>query len=127
MQDLKNRIFTNISNHPSERWQDAQLAAALEYADEVVDVRFPAVGPMLDTDDVEGLADALMARLPENTVAAMVSGEFVLTACLIKRLQSVGIPCFAATTVRKVIEDGDLKTTVFNFVRFREYPELGCK
>jgi CRISPR-associated protein Csx16 len=52
----------------------------------------------------------------------MVQGEFTLAHALVRELQKKGIVCLAATTRREVLEDtGGLKTTRFEFVRFREY------
>ena len=52
----------------------------------------------------------------------MVQGEFTLAHALVRELQKKGIVCLAATTKRDVLEaSGGLKTTRFEFVRFREY------
>ena len=41
---------------------------------------------------------------------------------LVRRLQERRVVCLAATTRREVLEDaGPVKTTRFEFVRFREY------
>jgi len=117
-------VFVNISNHPSDRWPTKQLAAAREYADRIVDIPFPQVEPDMDTAQVQALADEVIAKLPPGAVAAMVSGEFVLTTTLVKQLQRHGVTCLAATTRRQVRERGNEKITVFDFVQFREYPRL---
>jgi hypothetical protein len=52
----------------------------------------------------------------------MVQGEFTLAHALVGRLRQRGISCLAATTRREVIgHAGGVKTTRFEFVRFREY------
>jgi hypothetical protein len=52
----------------------------------------------------------------------MVQGEFTLVHALVRALQQRRIVCLSATTRRDVLEDdGELKTTRFEFVRFREY------
>jgi CRISPR-associated protein Csx16 len=52
----------------------------------------------------------------------MVQGEFTLAHALVRRLQQKGIVCLAATTRREVVEQSaGIKTTRFEFVRFREY------
>jgi CRISPR-associated protein Csx16 len=57
-----------------------------------------------------------------GAACAMVQGEFTLAHRLVGELQRRGIVCVAATTRREVIEDtGGVKTTRFEFVRFREY------
>jgi hypothetical protein len=52
----------------------------------------------------------------------MVQGEFTLAYALVRELQKRGIVCLAATTGREVLEDSErVKTSRFEFVRFREY------
>ena len=79
--------------------------------------------PDAGASELEALRDALLARVPGETVAAMVQGEFVLTAMLVAALGRRGIRCLAATTHREVAEGPDgARTYRFRFVRFRPYP-----
>lgn len=118
-------VFVNISNHPSERWSAAQTEAARAFAPEIRDWPFPAVPPEDGAAQVAALAEQtvekLAAALP-GARHAMVQGEFTLVNALVRQLQQRGIVCMSATTRRDVLEsNGDVKTTRFEFVRFREY------
>lgn len=121
----ENRIFVNISNHPSADWPEEQHRAALDLAGRVEDIPFPEVGPDWSLRRLEDEADRIAGALPPETTHAMVQGEFTLTAALVRRLQQKGIRCLAATTERRVerTEDGR-EVRSFRFVRFREYPRL---
>jgi CRISPR-associated protein Csx16 len=118
-------VFVNISNHPSDRWSPAQRQAALRYAPEIQDWPFPSVPATAETVTVVAIADDLVAALMREVPGvthAMVQGEFTLVQALVRRLEGRGISCLSATTRRELIEDdGGVKTTRFEFVRFREY------
>jgi len=131
---MTNGFFFNISNHSSDQWSEEQKDAARAIAPELLDIPFPAVPPEADTAEVEALADRLIASLHsmdmgvpwEFAKAAMVQGEFTLAAALVRRLQQCGIACYAATTQRVVETDAEgRKISIFRFVRFRAYPNLG--
>jgi hypothetical protein len=97
----------------------------LRLAPEIKDWRFPAVPPEAGTEEIADLANGIAERigmeLPGAT-HAMVQGEFTLAHALVRRLHERGVICLAATTRREVLEDsGAVKTTRFEFVRFREY------
>ncbi|MDI9631212.1 MAG: TM1812 family CRISPR-associated protein [Acidobacteriota bacterium] len=122
-------IFLNLSNHPStgaaNTWSEEQRQAALALAPRLVDLPFPAVPPDAGLDEIERLAGETLGRVPEGTVAAMVSGELALTMLLVPELQARGIRCLVATTRREVIELGDgRRESSFRFVRFRDCPAL---
>jgi CRISPR-associated protein Csx16 len=118
-------VFVNLSNHRSADWSEAQRSAALQLAPEIVDWQFPAVPPEAGTDEIATLADRIVSQLTEElpgVTHAMVQGEFTLAHMLVRRLQERRVVCLAATTRREVLEDaGPVKTTRFEFVRFREY------
>jgi len=119
-------VFINLSNHPSSRWADNQIAAAREYG-EIVDIIFPEIDPTATCMEISRLADEYCERIREYSVAAvMVQGEFTFSYALIKRLTSLGIKVVAACTQRNVgeelLSDGTLvKKTVFSFCGFRAY------
>jgi len=116
--------FVNLSNHPSAAWEDAQREAALALAERIEDIAFPAVCPDADEEAIAALAEECAAKVPPETSHALVQGEFTLTVELIRRLQARGIVCLAATSQRKVAEDGvGRRVSTFRFVRFRAYPE----
>ena len=118
-------VFANLSNHPSACWSEAQKEAALRLAPEIRDWPFPPVPPEAEAAEIADLAEQTAAALADALPGAthvMVQGEFTLAHALVRRLQQRGVVCLAATTRRQVLEDrGAVKTTRFEFVRFREY------
>lgn len=125
-------MFINLSNHPSSKWSSAQLesAFALTSDNHVMDIPFPAVPSTATTEDILTIADGLhhkvMANKPE---AIMVAGEFTLAYTMIELCIRAGIKVVAACSERRtqevVNEDGTtIKTTVFEFIQFREFPKL---
>jgi CRISPR-associated protein Csx16 len=118
-------LLVNLSNHPSACWSDEQKQAALKLVPQIMDLPFPAVPAEADTEEMNALADEVIARLKTEVPGAthaMVQGEFTLAHALVCKLQQIGIICLAATTRREVVEQtGGTRTTRFNFVRFREY------
>jgi hypothetical protein len=118
--------FLNISNHPSDKWTPEQVEAAKSLGGLPSDVKFPHVDPQWSTEEVQNVAKKLVMSLDLVEVAgAMVAGEPLMTLCIVRNLQAIGVRCFSATTERSVVEGKDgVKTSKFNFVRFREWPTL---
>ena len=125
-------MFINLSNHQSSKWSSAQLesAFALTSDNHVMDIPFPAVPSTATTEDIITIADGLhhkvMANKPE---AIMVAGEFTLAYVMIELCLRAGLKVVAACSERRtqevVNEDGTtIKTTVFEFIQFREFPKL---
>ena len=121
---LKTKIFLNLSNHPSSQWDSKQLAAAREYG-EMQDMSFPEVYPDADNKSIRELAivyaDKISDMAREAMVTVHVMGEMNFTYNIVQLLQARGIRCVASTTERCVEETENAKTSVFKFVRFREY------
>lgn len=119
------RIFVNISNHPSAEWGAEQRRAARDLAGRIEDVPFPDVGPDWSLRRLRREAERILQQLPDGTTHAMVQGEYTLTMELVRRLQQKGVRCLAATIERRVekTEDGR-EIRSFRFVRFRDYPQL---
>ena len=123
-------MFLNFSNHPSDRWSEAQRQAAEMYG-EIRDVPFPGVPALAKTEEITALADQyaeMMIR--QHPQCVMCQGEFTLTAAVVRRLQEAGIPCVCACLERRTAEeqmpDGTTKKTViFEFVQFRAYERGG--
>ncbi len=136
-------FFLNISNHLSDKWSTEQRDAALMLVDYmaeepreadavIIDVQFPQVPPTAGMKSIKQLAEqtrreALLAAVREgykyksnHEIAAMVSGEFVLTFELACLLQEVGVDCYCATTERVAQEQNGIKISQFRFVRFRQ-------
>lgn len=118
---LGGAVFLNLSNHPSDGWPDEQVAAASAVAPRLVDMPFPDVDPHLDEDGMETLVEKLLSRVPRDTTAAMVQGEFTLSFRLVQALEATGVRCFAATTERRVVESPRGKHSRFGFVQLRRY------
>ena len=117
--------FINLSNHPSDRWDEEQRKAAEEYG-EIVDIPFPQVGPEASHEDILAMADECVHAIEEkaqNTdITVHVMGEMTLTYAIVSRLKEMGIRCVASTTERNtVVDDSGVKTSVFAFTMFREY------
>ena len=118
-------FFVNISNHPSAKWGDAQLGAALRmgYGTEIYDVPFPEVDPT--SDEMDHLVERVVAALPPYyPQVAMVAGEPVLVVRLVARLQAMGVDCYAATTRRVTTEKDGVKTSTFELHHFRPFPKI---
>ncbi len=114
-------IFLNLSNHPCERWTEPQVASAKVHAPLLVDLPFPNVDPDLDEQGVDELVAEIVSQVPQETTAALVQGEFTLCFRLVQALEARGIPCFAATSERRVVQVGERKESRFRFVRLRRY------
>lgn len=131
-------MFINLSNHPSGKWSSEQHAAALalsrelnkeQYPDgEIKDIQFPNIPPDASTQDVYSLAEAYYQQITNNIAPLTpmhIMGEMTFTCTLIAMLQKGGFRCVAATSQRNTIENADgSKTIVFNFVQFRDYPQI---
>jgi len=121
-------MLINLSNHPSEKWSQSQLDAAKFYG-AIVDLPFPAIDPEAETFDIEFLAETyeskviqLLASEHSGSQAVHIMGELTFCFALVSRLQKLGFTCLSSTTSRRTIDHSDgTKTTLFGFVRFREY------
>ena len=121
--------FINYTNHPSCKWSEEQLSAALEYG-EIVDVAFPMISAQMTESELSQIIEEETSRLMAfNPTAVLCQGEFTLTYGVVKRLQEDGVTVLAACSSRVVEECNDApqgaskKITSFKFVRFREYTE----
>ena len=119
-------MFYNISNHPSSKWSEGQLAAAKQLGGEIRDIAFPNVPPTATFDDVTSLALATLKQLPGNSGDVyMVQGEFSLTYTMTSLLgflkARVVVACSDRKVVERQLEDGKTsKEAVFEFVQFRD-------
>jgi hypothetical protein len=96
--------------------------------DEVIDLPFPRISPKAETEEILHLARlyvkkcvAILKQSNKKTNAVHIMGELTFTFHLVRLLKDKGVTCIASTTKRNVIENGNIKTTLFDFVRFREY------
>ena len=119
-------MLINLSNHPSDKWSEAQTAAANEQFGEIVDLPFPQIAPDATKADITKIAQDYLARVQQigqpNDTAIHIMGEMTLTYQLVALLKDAGYRCYASTTVREVYEqEPGKKTVIFQFVNFREY------
>ena len=115
-------MLLNLTNHPSSDWAEKQYNHAIELYKEVVDLQFPQINPNATSDEVELLVEDYENRIRKiNPMAVHLMGELVFTFRLVKKLQKIGMACVASTTKRNTIENNGLKTSVFEFVQFREF------
>lgn len=121
-----NRIFINLTNHPSNKWDEKQIEAAKQYG-EIIDISFPDITAQADEKQIVKLAEQYFDHIRGyHCTAVMVQGEFTFTYHLVKMLEEAGIPALAACSERKVEEivNSDYsvsKKVDFHFVRFRKY------
>lgn len=121
-------MLINLSNHPSSKWSETQIAAAHSLFGEIVDMPFPAVAPDGDEKYIADLADEYCDKVMEvsggEPAVVHLMGEMNLTFILVSLLQNEGYTCIASTTRRIVRElpDGG-KEAKFQFVRFRKYKQ----
>ncbi len=121
----KQGFLLNLSNHPSERWTEEQRAMAIKLYGEVRDLAFPQIPPEYGEDQVTLLAEEYLMKVRSLKPGAVhLMGEMTFTSLLVALLQKEGIPCLASTTRRVAIEEGNKKISVFQFVKFRRYPNL---
>lgn len=128
------KVLINLSNHPSLSWSEKQKEEAKRLFENIVDIKFPLISPSLSSDELLPIAHDLLKEINAymeeyDEVSVHIMGEFSFTFIMVQLLHSVGIMCYVSTTDRKVIEEVNdkgetIKTTVFDFVRFREYKVL---
>lgn len=123
-------MLINLSNHPYEKWDNVQKEAAILVYGIVVDLPFPEVDPMADTAKVDELATdyflqceaKLRASKDKNKINAVhISGEPCFLFRFVTLAKSQGITCVCSTTRRLVTNDGNIKTSIFQFLQFRKY------
>ena len=118
------KVFLNISNHPSTKWSEEQLKAAKKYG-EIVDIQFPNVPTDEDAVTIHNLANMsaknILRLYKDDLVTIHIMGEMTFTYAFVCIMKAHGIPCFASTTERVATEKDGVKTSVFQFVQFRQY------
>lgn len=118
-------MFINLSNHPSNLWEEKQTHAACRYGC-IVDIPFPSIPPKEDETYIATVAEQYamsfsMHYCPERDVVH-VMGEMCFTYALVRKLLNAGFTCVAATSERHVREgENGFKEVYFSFVRFRKY------
>lgn len=115
----------NLSNHPSSRWGEKQRAEALKWGgDEIVDIPFPQIPPDMTAEALTVLVREYVAKIvATGDTAVHVMGEMGFTFGVVHLLMTeTDIFALHSTTERRSVEGPDgTKTSVFEFVQFREY------
>jgi len=122
-------MFINFTNHSSGKWPTQQIECAHHYG-EILDLPFPEVDPVGDTEYIEQLAQQFADRITDlEPSAVLCQGEMTLAFAVANVLMSRGITVLAACSERVVTEivgaDGErIKQSEFRFVGFREYVQV---
>ncbi|OJX90105.1 MAG: hypothetical protein BGP01_00385 [Paludibacter sp. 47-17] len=121
-------MLINLSNHPYEKWDEKQKNTALNQFNSVVDIPFPEIDPMADTEEVASLATEYLLRCKVKLAASKdksnalhISGEPCFLYQFVALAKEQQIDCVCSTTLRLVTNEGNIKTSIFQFVQFRNY------
>lgn len=123
-------MLINLTNHPSEKWGEAQRTEAKRKFGRIMDIPFPAVDALASEEYIAELAEMTARKVVEvsgrEDTGVLVQGEFTLTFAVIRILDKMGIPCYAACSERHTVETADkngmsYKQVEFQFARFRQY------
>ncbi len=124
------KILINYTNHPSAKWSQDQMAAALEKWGRIIDIPFPQVEPEWDEAEVAACFDAFMTEVTEklaspglNVSAAeyLIMGEFRYTYYSVRSLLAMGHKVYAHAGKREVEVVDNKSIYTFRFGRFVEY------
>ena len=123
----KKRVLLNISNHPTETWNEMQ-----RWGWGIIDnVPFPHVGAELSTDEVRTMADAIVNAITERLrfypsdtyeVAVYVAGEYTLSYMVVLDLVEIvrshdNVHVVVPASDRIINKDGSRE---FVFLQWRE-------
>ena len=115
-------MLLNLSNHPSSKWAETQIAIAKQQFGSVRDMKFPNIPPEATAAEVHALAEQYYICIyTEAPKVVHLMGEMTFTFALVTILKAAGITCIASTTNRIVEERDGKKIVQFEFIRFREY------
>lgn len=118
------KVFINLSNHPSSNWNAKQKAAALELAEEIMDIQFPNVAPEHNVEQVAGMVTEILLKIAisgvkwqDAIIHVMGEATFVVQMALQTCAQT---PLVCSTTERVSVEKEDgTKVSTFTFCKFR--------
>ena len=121
-------MLINLSNHPFKNWNKKQKSIALDQFSAVADIPFSEIDPMADTEEVALLASeylsqckAKLAESKDGNNAVHISGEPSFLFQFVTLAKAQRICCICSTTLRMVKNDGNIKTSIFQYVQFRKY------
>lgn len=123
-------MLINCTNHPSERWSDAQKKAAEAFGG-VTDFPFPQIDPAASTGELRPLAAEYAEKIEAmHCDAVLAAGEFSFLFLLVDKLLRDGVrvvcSCSRRMTTEEKRADGSIeKNSVFVFEKFRDYEHFG--
>ena len=132
---MKNYIFINLSNHPSNTWSDKQKSTVKEKynTETIIDISFPDINPEWNLDKVRTLVHSYKDEIinhfhdKNDWIILHVMGEMSFTHALVNMMSAYKVTCICSTTKRKVITEYDKlgfeagKQVTFEFCKFRDY------
>lgn len=123
-------MLINLTNHPYSTWSAKQKDIAQKEYGQIKDLPFPVIDPVWSTNSIHEIAQEFMEKLvkikkpghAKNNFAVHIQGEHTFVFHLVSLLKEQGIKCVASTT-RRVAKNlnHNTKTSIFDFVQFREY------
>jgi len=126
----RDKMFINISNHPSSKWEEKQISIAKEYG-AILDIPFPQIDPAATSEQVKDLAMSYfdeiqnIVKSDSSPIVVHIMGEMTFVFALVQMLQKQDIECVASTSERLVTEEQNGRKVVqFNFVQFRAYSKF---
>ena len=115
------KIFINLTNHPSGKWDEKQKMEAQKYG-KIIDIPFPNVDAQATEIQVRDLGRKVVDQVMKYTPAAVLcQGESTLTFQIINMLMDQDVLVVAACSERIVKEIGYKKESYLNFTQFRKY------
>ena len=127
MKELQEQIFINLSNHPSEKWNDFQKNVVLKDHSQIIDIPFPDIDPYGTSQYIDELVDEYLEKvLSYGRPTVMVQGEYIFTYRMIVQLKKLNLVVLASCSDRRTIEYIDdngftARRSEFEFVEFKEY------
>lgn len=119
-------MLINLSNHPSNQWNEKQLKAAQRKFGNVIDIPFPHISPKANSKQVISKARNYYEKVikiikssKDKSKAVHLMGEITFVIYLYELLKKKKIPMVVSTTDRIVEEKDGKKIVTFNFVKFR--------
>lgn len=121
-------MLINLSNHPFEKWDNQHQQAAFCEFGIVEDFQFPNIAPDATTSEIIQLTveyvQSCISKLKTTDGkpdAIHISGEPCFVFHFVTQAKAQGITCVCSTTKRVVSNQGNTKTSTFQFVKFRNY------
>jgi hypothetical protein len=121
-------MLINLSNHPFDEWCETQRMIATSFYGITEDIIFPEIEPNLITEEVKNLSAHYLEecikilRFSMDSINAVhISGEQCFVFHFVTLAKAQGINCVCSTTRRLVENEGNMKTSFFQFVQFRNY------